>query len=299
MLSEKILFALNAVDDSFLEEARMLMDGPAAVQQSGRKRTVRVFLIAAILAALMGASAYAVKTSVASPEAAKKVALQEIEVWKEMGLLSPDICFEGEPNNIVEIEEKQANDYWYGRLFTHSYDVRWHLGPIDWGDQIPPENLVQRKYGCNLRVDTLTGKITQAWIDARAGEDEEPVGSVTLERDPNQPEPREERTFYFYDNFDDIFPADMTVDRFLTLLAEYWGFSGYRLADTIDEVFYDSHWSPVPADSLLKDMPSDNTDNYYLTVFFDGDQEGVPMYLKLTKFPGYVQLSVGTDHAVG
>ena len=154
MLSEKILFALNAVDDSFLEEARMLMDGPAAVQQSGRKRTVRVFLIAAILAALMGASAYAVKTSVASPEAAKKVALQEIEVWKEMGLLSPDICFEGEPNNIVEIEEKQANDYWYGRLFTHSYDVRWHLGPADWVDQIPPENLVQRKYGCNLRVDT-------------------------------------------------------------------------------------------------------------------------------------------------
>ena len=71
------------------------------------------------------------------------------------------------------------------------------------------------------------------------------------------------------------------------------------MADTIDEVFYDSHWSPVAADSLLKDMPSDNTDNYYLTVFFDGDQEGVPMYLKLTKFPGYVQLSVGTDHAVG
>ena len=103
MLSEKVLFALNNVEDSFLEEARMLMDGPAAVQQSGRKRTVRVFLIAAILAALMGASAYAVKTSVASPEAAKKVALQEIEVWKEMGLLSPDICFEGEPNNIVEI----------------------------------------------------------------------------------------------------------------------------------------------------------------------------------------------------
>ena len=49
MLSEKILFALNAVDDSFLEEARMLMDGPAAVQQSGRKRTVRmIFLIAGL-----------------------------------------------------------------------------------------------------------------------------------------------------------------------------------------------------------------------------------------------------------
>ena len=83
------------------------------------------------------------------------------------------------------------------------------------------------------------------------------------------------------------------------MLAEYWEFSGYRLADTVDDVFYDSRWSPVAADSLLKDMPSDNTDNYYLTVFFDGDQEGAPMYLQLSKFPGYVQLNFGTGHGVG
>lgn len=296
MLSEKVLFALNNVEDSFLEEAKEYLGRPSASPRSRRNKTVRVFLIAAILTALMGASAYAVKTSVASPEAAVKVALQEIEVWKKMGLLSPDIHFEGEPNAIVENAEKTGNDYWYGRLFTHSYDVRWHLGPTDWGDQTPPENLIQRKYGCNLKVDTLTGKITQAWIDARPEDDAEPVGSVTLGGDPDQPEAR---TLYFYDNFDDIFSADMTVDHFLTLLAEYWGFSGYRLADTVDEVFYDFHWSPVAANSLLKDIPSDNTDNYYLTVFFDGDQEGVPMYLQLKKFPGYVQLSVGTGHGVG
>ena len=299
MLSEKIIFALNNVDNSFLEEARELLDRPAAMQQGRKKKSVRIILIAAVLAALMGASAYAVKTSVASPEAAAKVALQEIEVWKEMGLLSPNIHFEGEPNAIVENEEKKGNDYWYGRLFSHSYDVRWYLGPGDWGDQMPPENLVRRKYGCNLQVDTLTGKIIQAWIDARPEKNEEPVGSVTVGGDPDRPEAEESRTLYFYDNFDDIFPADMTVDRFLTLLAEYWGFSGYRLADTVDEAFYDSHWSPVSADSLLKDVPSDNTDNYYMTVFFDGDQEGAPMYMQLKKFPGYVQLSVGTGHGVG
>jgi hypothetical protein len=91
----------------------------------------------------------------------------------------------------------------------------------------------------------------------------------------------------------------MTVDRFLTLLAGYWGFSGYRLADTVDETYEEAPWSPVVADSLLKDMPRGNTDNYYLTVFFDGDQEGAPMYLQLTQFPGYVQLNFGTGHGVG
>ena len=85
MLSEKIIFALNNVDNSFLDEARELLDRPAAMQQGRKKKSVRIILIAAVLAALMGASAYAVKTSVASPEAAAKVALQEIEVWKEMG----------------------------------------------------------------------------------------------------------------------------------------------------------------------------------------------------------------------
>ena len=49
----------------------------------------------------------------------------------------------------------------------------------------------------------------------------------------------------------------------------------------------------------MLDLPRSNPDNYYLTVFFDGDQEGVPMYIELTCFPGYVTLNVGTRHAVG
>ena len=303
MNREEKFQALAEIDDRYITESvhyapEDAADAPERIAHMKKKR-IFTFALAAALILALGASAFAVKNSVASPEAAQKVALQEIGVLKEMGLLSADICFDGEPNAIVEIEEKAGNDYWYGRFFTHSYDVRWYLGPIDWGDQTPPENLVQRKYGCNLRVDTLTGKITQAWIDARPEQDDEPVGSVTLTGDPDRPDAEEKRTLYFYDNFDDIFPADMTVDRFLTLLAEYWGFSGYRLADTVDDVFYDSRWSPVAADSLLKDMPSDNTDNYYLTVFFDGDQEGAPMYLQLTKFPGYVQLNFGTGHGVG
>ena len=301
MNREEKFQALAGINDRYIIESVHYApeDAADAPERSAhmKKKRIFTFALAAAMILALGTSAVAVKNSVASPEAAQKVALQELEVLKEMGLLSSDICFEGDPDAIVEIDEKKGNDYWYGRFFTHSYDVRWYLGPIDWGDQTPPENLVRRKYGCNLRVDTLTGKITQAWISARPEEGEEPVGSVTLTGNPEQSDT--ERTLYFYDNFDDIFPADMTVDRFLTLLAEYWGFSGYHLADTVDEVFYHSHWSPVAADSLLKDMPSDNTDNYYLTVFFDGDQEGAPMYLQLTQFPGYVQLDFGTGHGVG
>ena len=57
MLSEKILFALNNVDDSFLEEARELLDKPAANQRAINKRTIHVFLIAAVIAALLAACA--------------------------------------------------------------------------------------------------------------------------------------------------------------------------------------------------------------------------------------------------
>lgn len=57
MLSEKILFALNNVDDSFLEEARALLDRPAATQHAINKRTIHVFLIAAVIALLLAACA--------------------------------------------------------------------------------------------------------------------------------------------------------------------------------------------------------------------------------------------------
>ena len=50
MLSEKIIFALNNVDDSYLEEAEDLLDNPAATQHTINKRTIQVILIAAALA---------------------------------------------------------------------------------------------------------------------------------------------------------------------------------------------------------------------------------------------------------
>ena len=57
MLSEKIVFALNNVDDSYLEAAEDLLDNPAATQHTINKRTIQVILIAAALALLLAACA--------------------------------------------------------------------------------------------------------------------------------------------------------------------------------------------------------------------------------------------------
>ena len=39
--------------------------------------------------------------------------------------------------------------------------------------------------------------------------------------------------------------------------------------------------------------------NSYLTVYFDGDQSGTPMYISLDRFPGRVNVLFGMLHQVG
>ena len=304
MKRELLSKAIGDIDDRFIAEA--YLPAPHTVADSERnmhvkkKRFITLGLVAAILMTL-SVAAYAINQAVGTPQAAQRVALQEIERWKQMGLLNPEVQFEGEPNMIVEIKEHKGGESWYGRLFPHSYDVRWYLGAVG-AYQTPTAEAAQRKYGCNLTIDTLTGKMMAATIDARADEDAAPVREGTWENpaDPSDPEGEwVEKPIYFYDNYADIFPADMTVDRFCTLLAEYWGFSGYRLAETVNDFYYDEPQASVDPNSLLKDLNADTRANYYLTVFFEGDQPGVPMYIQLNQFPGYVSLMVGTVHAVG
>ena len=300
MSREVISKALNGIADEYKAEA-LELSSPVVSAASGKEndivhhdkqttgrisRRVLTIALAACLILALAVTAYAVGSAVNSPKAAEKVAREELEKWKEMGLLSKDVSVSGEPDKIYEIDEHTGSDYWYGRLFTHSYDVRWYMGK-------------EGKYFLNLRVDTITGKIKYASIEARADETDVPVKEIEVEVpvDPYHPEGESTtQTMYLYENFDDIFPADMTVDCFCTLLAEYWGFSGYTLADTVDEAYYDAHWSAVDGASLLKDMPKGN---YYLTIFFEGDQEGAPMYLQLEQFPERVHLSLGTGHAIG
>ena len=257
-------------------------------------------VISVIMLLMISITAFAEEEKIKTEEDAVNAARQELEVWKEMGLINQDITFEGEPNDVVEIEPRTGNDYWYGREFPHSYEVRW------WMSQKIGTLLDVPAYGCNLRIDCLTGKIVNANIEAMATKDDEPDADKTLElemeaADPDDPSKTtaETKTFYFYQNFDDIFPAEMTVDDFCTLLAEYWGFSGYTIADTVDEVEYHSRWKAIDGSTPLRDLNADTGGNYYLTVFFEGDQEGAPIYVSLHQFPGYVMLNAGIAHAVG
>ena len=287
MKRELLSLALDGLDERHIRETAVY--SPESVQSSPersmrmKKKRIITLAMAAALILSFSIVAYAGYQSVATPQAAERVAREQIEVWKELGILSPEFELTGDAYQIRELEERTGSDYWYGRLFPHCYQVSW-VFHLDGGP----------KYGCVLQIDTLEGKIVLADLYAVPDPDEPTVGETTLQIGED-----EEKIYYFYDNYDDIFPADMTVDRFCTLLADYWGFSGYTLAETVDESYYDAHWDPVAGDSLLKDIPKINPTNYYLTVFFDGDQEGAPIYLSLGNFPGYVCLSLGIGHAVG
>ena len=92
----------------------------------------------------------------------------------------------------------------------------------------------------NLFVDTMSGKIVHISTEAKADETDTPIpgGDVTVETGNGT------ETFHTYNNYDDILPDGMTVDKFCTLLAKYWGFSGYRLAQTDDAMFHYAQLNP-------------------------------------------------------
>ena len=289
--------ALDGIEEKYLEEA-MLPVYQNIQNEKGEdemnitfnfKRTRRKVITLAVAACLLlalGVGAYAAGSYINSPEAAEKVVRREVEVWKDLGLLSSDFVLGETADRIIEREEETGDSYWFGRIFPHNYMVF----------------INSDKYMSNFTVDTATGKIMSAYAQAMPDENEKPAFTEEVEvvigvTDENELQ-KEMQTWEFYENFEDIFPVDMTVDRYCSLLAEYWGFTGYTISDTSDD-FYKETWEAVSGDTLLTDLPHANRDNYYLTVFFEGDQQGAPMYIQLTQFPGSVSMLIGTNHAVG
>ena len=236
---------------------------------SGR-RIIKVAILAAVLMSLMAVTAFAVGKYINSPDQAVKIARQELVKMQELGIISSEIVMNDEVDRVIELEESEDNAFYPGRLFKH----RYHIG--SWGE----------KYTVNLQVDTAEGIIQTLTIEAAADETDEKLEGREFEGEHPNP--------YYYNNFDDIINPDITIDEFCTLLAEYWGFSGYTLSGTVDYAYqYDT---PVPdGDALLSSI----CDEAYLTVYFEGDQEGVPMYVELMRFPGIMCLIIGTNHAVG
>lgn len=289
MKRETITKMLNGLDERYVSEAAAFHPGrvqesPERIIPMKKKRIITLALAAALLLSL-GISAYAAYNSISTPQAAEKVAREQIAVWQELGILSPELAFEGPADMIVELEEEQGSASWYGRLFPHSYDVRWY------------SSLEGKKYGCNLNIDTLDGKIRTATLYAVGDEGDEITGEITLEGAGG-----EERTYFYYDNFDDLFPGELTLDGLCTALADYWGYEGYRLADRDDWGYtktYEALYGQVDGETRVLELPRNNSGNCFLRVYFQGDPDGAPVYFDLNQYPGYVGCDIGIRHPVG
>ena len=273
-----IMEAVGGMDDDILREVTSAMHEKKTGKALRARRTLRTVLIAAAFVLVLAGSAFAAGRLINSPAQAVKVARQEVAKMQDMGILSRELrFFDGEPTYLGEGPNMGVSDYWFGRIFPHSYIVRG--------------STADKKYSLNLFVDTMSGKIVQLTTEAKADETDTPIpgGDVTVETDKGK------ETFHTYNNYDDILPDGMTVDKFCTLLAKYWGFSGYRLAQTNDAMFHYAQLN-LGGGELLTDFADANS---YLTVYFDGDQSGTPMYIGLNRFPGRVAVTIGMLHMVG
>ena len=269
---ERAFAPVHASANTVTEVLKMTDANRKPKRAGAARRAARVALIAAIIFALLTGSAYAVGLYVSSPEQAWKIAQREIQKMKDMGILSQEVQIGSEAKQIIERREETDPEFYFERLFKRRYDIRVY------GDG---------KYSVNLYIDMETGKITYLSVGAKADEND-----GLAERAGWNGEKA-----YYPANYDDIIPADMTVDELCTLLGEYWGFTGYTLSGTKDGFYrYDTD---VPSGDMLV---SELGDEPYLTVYFDGDQSGVPMYIDLYGFigdGGGVYVNLGTNHGIG
>ena len=196
------------------------------------------------------------------------VARSELRRLQDLGILNPEIAFDGELEYAAYADEYATEE----RTFKPSFYARDYSG----------------KYMISFRIDnTGTGDVRSLIIEADHDEDDEPIPEMEIEINGE--------IWKYYNNFDDIFPADLTVGSLCDKLAQYWGYSGWTLADTYDE-FYGMQMNAPAEDLLVSELPEDN---YYTTVYFDGDDEGAPMFIQICHFPGRVMFLFGDGHLKG
>ena len=196
------------------------------------------------------------------------VARSELRRLQDLGIINPDVAFDGELEYAAYADEYATED----RAFKPSFYARDYSG----------------KYMINLRIDnTGTGDIRLLTIEAYHDDDDEPIPDMEIEIGGE--------IWKYYNNFDDIIPMDMTVGTLCDKLAQYWGYSGWTLADIYDEEYQTQMNAPDP-DTPVCELPEDI---YYVTVYFDGDDEGAPMFIQIARFPGRVMLLFGDGHLHG
>ena len=205
-------------------------------------------------------------------EAALTAAQAALDELYELGLLSTHHHLDLSPHDHAEITEpnKKATSF-NDRLLPPCYYVNCSTEEGNW---------------IAIYVGIDSGKALACSIDTRPQE-----GDPQLEKDPID---MDGRKLYFYDNFERVMREDMTLEEYCTLLNEYWGFDGYTISGTkYADYGYDTQ--PPAGDTLMKEL----MDQPFVTLYFEGDQEGMPMFLEGSYFPGDTNVTFGFFHMVG
>ena len=279
MKEEKLMDAMNGIRDEYVESAGEFLGqvetGSGEKNSRPRRRGwVKIVLIAAVIASLLSLPAYALTEYLLnSPEQALKQALEEIDRLNELGIIQVNLEPDQEATNIFKTQGQELGLDFFHRIIYPNYHVQ----------------LFDGKYKFVTQLDMATGKLQFISITAKADEDEEPI----YREEHSLPDGSSNEICY-YDNTDDLISTELTIGRLCRALAEYWGFEGYTLSGTENK---DYHWdTPAPDDDeLVKNI----CDGPYITVYFEGDQEGVPMYIEIYRINGATVMSIGTNHLVG
>lgn len=278
MMGDKIMEAINGIRDEYVESAGKFLGRiepeSGAGRPGGRRRGwVKIVLIAAVIASLLSLPAYALTEYLLnSPEQAQKQALEEVDRLNELGIIQVNLEPDQEATKIFKTQGQELGLDFFHRIIYPNYHVQ----------------LFDGKYKFVTQLDMASGKLQFISITAKADEEDR------VYQEENSLPDGSSQTLTRYDNTDDLVSPELTVGGLCAALAEYWGFEGYTLSGTENT---DYGWdTEAPAeDSLVKDI----LDGPYITVYFDGDQEGVPMYVELYTVSGATVMSIGTNHLVG
>lgn len=278
MMGDKIMEAINGIRDEYVESAGKFLGQiepeSGAGRPGGRRRGwVKIVLIAAVIASLLSLPAYALTEYLLnSPEQAQKQALEEVDRLNELGIIQVNLEPDQEATKIFKTQGQELGLDFFHRIIYPNYHVQ----------------LFDGKYKFVTQLDMASGKLQFISITAKADEEDR------VYQEENSLPDGSSQTLTRYDNTDDLVSPELTVGELCAALAEYWGFEGYTLSGT-ENTDYGWDTEAPTEDSLVKDI----LDGPYITVYFDGDQEGVPMYVELYTVSGATVMSIGTNHLVG
>lgn len=204
-------------------------------------------------------------------EAALAAAQAALDELYDSGLLSTSHTLAPEAGPNIRTTEADMKCTVSDRLLPPCYYVNCGTAEGNW---------------VSIFVSIDSGKALSCSIDIHSRE-----GDLQLDKNPID---MGNGDIYYYDSFDRVMREDMTLEEYCALLNDYWGFGGCTISGTQYAVYgYDTQ--PPAGDTLMKDL----MDQPFVTLYFEGDQEDMPMFLEGCFFPETTHFSFGFGHAVG